>query len=110
MAADDLAETARERERLRAELATALDAARAAEEERGLLVGEVTELRSEREAAKLAQDEWDGLLAEVRAETDLCLQRYAELERRHHDVINSTSWRSVQAALTPYRWLRTRRG
>lgn len=95
---------------LEAELAVARQSATDAERARGDAVGELTRARNEFAAAHLNQQEWDRLLAEHVEAERLCAERCAHLEAEHRRIVESTTWRAVQTALAPYRWVRARRG
>lgn len=95
---------------LEAELAVARESATEAERARGDAVGALTQARNEFAAAHLNQQEWDRLLAEHIEAERLCAERCAQLEADHRRVVESTTWRIVQTALAPYRWVRARRG
>jgi len=91
---------------LEADLALARRAAADAEREQGRLQGELTKTTELWVAACHAREQWDVLFSENVEDLRLANEHLEAARLARADIEGSTSWRAIQAALTPYRWLR----
>ncbi len=91
---------------LEADLAVAKNAAAVAELEQGRLQGELTKTTELWVAACHARERWDVLFSENVEELRLANEHLASARRARAEIEQSTSWRLIQAGLTPYRRLR----
>lgn len=94
---------------LEAQLATAKKAAALAETEQGRLQGELTKTTDLWVAASSDRERWDVLLSENVEALRLANEQLEAARRARADIEQSTSWRTIQAALAPYRWARSHR-
>jgi len=93
-------------EQLEAELAVARHAAVQAEAEQGRLQGELTKTTELWVAAWHASEQWDILFSENVEELRLANEQLATARAGRAEIEQSTTWRLIQTALSPYRWLR----
>ncbi len=91
---------------LEADLDLAREAAATAEIEQGRLRGELLKVTDLWSAACHAREQWDILLSENVEDLRLANEKAEVAERRRFEIEQSTTWKTVQLALAPYRRLR----